>query len=451
MQVVRVQTFRNRRLSMLQSALAERLYRQGKSSSEAWNAAGHQDMQNLVDAGNKVVMNPSQPPGAVSGQLDGVPAATVAENCSGAVVRLIFGSARERLSAIAELSPFGHCDAGWLRVIASYYRRLWFGGKIPYIPAASATDSVFDIPSGRCRIGIIGDWGTGTQRAQEVLVRVQQFRRDEPNIPFILIHVGDVYYSGSEPEFARFTSQIRACFPNELVFTLSGNHDMYAGGGAYYRCIASLNPAPHTQKTSFFALRNDSWQFQAMDTGLHDSDPIDVSSNLTYLEPSEIAWHRKQLAQRGTRKAVLLSHHQPFSAFSAVGQDASKHDVYVNQRLLSAFDGSGPDANGENLLQGISAWFFGHEHNSVIYKPYAGVSRARCVGSSAVPADPKDGDPYKALSADIPWDGQAQLSISDDLYTHGYAIMDLDGAAAQVRYYQYPAGKSGELLFQEEI
>jgi hypothetical protein len=451
MPVWRVQTFPNRRLSLLQSALAERLYGQGLASSQTWNASEHLHMRDLVDAANRIVIKRGQRSGADSGQLDGVPASTLAENCASAVVHLIYGNTKQRLNAFAELSPFGHCDAGWLRVIASYYRRLWFGGRIPYIPATSATDAIFDMPEGRCRIGIIGDWGTGTQTALEVLMRVQQFRRDEPTVPFILVHVGDVYYSGSNAEFVRFTAQIRACFPTEPVFTLSGNHDMYSGGGPYYGCIANLNPPPYAQKTSFFVLRNSCWQFQAMDTGLHDSDPIDVNSNLTYLEPSEVSWHRQQLMQRGNRKAVLFSHHQPFSAFSAVGQDPRKKDVYVNRRLLSAFDGCGPDAKGGDLLAGVSAWLFGHEHNSIIYKPYAGVSRARCVGSSAVPADPKDGDPYRVLSRDIPWDGRARLSICADLYTHGYAIMDLEGASAQVRYYQYPAGEAGELLFQEEI
>jgi Calcineurin-like phosphoesterase len=442
-QQTRVQTFRNRRLSLLQSALQERLYRQDKASAQTWDASQHQDMQDLVKVANRVVVRSRQQSAATPlGAVDGVPATALAQNCASAVVHLIYGSTRERLGAIAELSPFGHCDAGWLRVIASYYLRLWFGGKIPYIHATSATDSVFDLPADRCRLGIIGDWGTGTKAAQDVLLRVQQFRREAPDVPFILLHVGDVYYSGTQAEYARFAAQIRACFPSEPVFNLSGNHDMYAGGGAYYRCIASLNPAPYTQKTSFFVLRNRFWQFQAMDTGLHDSDPFDVSSNLTYLEPSEVAWHRQVLAQRGDRKVVLLSHHQPFSAFSAVGQDTANNDVYSNQRLLGAF---------ENLLESVSAWFFGHEHNSVIYAPYAKVARGRCLGSSAIPADPQDGDPYKIVSADIPWNSQVKLSINDRLYAHGYAIMDLDGPQARVRYYQYPGGTGQELLFDEEF
>jgi len=364
---------------------------------------------------------------------------------------VLFGTVRQRLIALAELSRFGHCDAGWLRVIVAYYWRTWFGSTIPYRAASSGVNPVIDIPEGRCRIAIIGDWGTGTQMAQMVLDRVAGFRREEPHVPFILIHVGDVYYSGSRREFERFAAQIRTCFPTEPVYTLSGNHDMYGGGAAYYDCISTLNPAPYTQQASFFVLRNSCWQLQAMDTGLHDTNPSEVNSNLTFLDPGEVAWHRAQIAARGTRKVVLFSHHQPFSAFSPVGQDAQKNAVYLNRRLLSAFDGQGPDALGTDLLPFITAWFFGHEHNTVIYEPYAGVSRARCLGSSAVPTDPRDCDPYHAMDATITWDDKVRLSIHEGIYTHGYAILDLDGPSADVRYFQYPGGSKGELLFLERL
>ena len=56
------------------------------------------------------------------------------------------------------------------------------------------------------------------------------------------------------------------------TFHLPGNHDMYAGGQPYYDVIDMLG-----QPASYFCLQNDHWQFLAMDTSLHDSNPVTVA------------------------------------------------------------------------------------------------------------------------------------------------------------------------------
>ena len=96
--------------------------------------------------------------------------------------------------------------------------------------------------------------------------------------------------------------------------------------------IASLNQgATLPQPNSYFALRNNFWQFVAMDTGYHDTDPFTVTSNLTYLEQSEIDWHLDKIRNNGVgvdtsvnpsgvRGTVLLSHHQLMS-FTGVGNN----------------------------------------------------------------------------------------------------------------------------------
>jgi hypothetical protein len=188
-----------------------------------------------------------------------------------------------------------------------------------------------------------------------------------------------------------------------------------------------------------------------MDSGLHDSDPFDEGHGLTYLDPAEVTWQRQQLASAGQRKVVLLSHHQPFSAFGHLGKDRQKKDVFVNRRLVGAIDGAGPDATGDNFLPKVAAWLFGHEHNTIVYEPYAGVQRARCVGSSAIPADAADGDPYCVADPSIPWKQDVKLSITGNLYNHGFAVMDIDGPKGEIAYYQYPAEKAGELLFKESL
>src|SRR5262249_44135844 len=146
------------------------------------------------------------------------------------------------------------------------------------------------------------------------------------------------------------------------IFTMTGNHDMYSGGGGYYWLIDQLNTPPfaspgQAQMASFFALRSSGWQLLAMDTGLHDSDVFDVATSETYIEDTELAWHSHWIDNAGGRRTILLSHHQLFSAFAAIGQDG---DQSQNNHLLAQFG---------SRLGKVDAWFWGHEHNLEIYAP----------------------------------------------------------------------------------
>eukprot|EP01083_Nonionella_stella_P234469 825356_1 len=58
------------------------------------------------------------------------------------------------------------------------------------------TFNVFEMPNKhKIKIGIIGDWGTGEYRAKDVLKKLLNH-----NVDFI-IHLGDLYYSGTDNEF----------------------------------------------------------------------------------------------------------------------------------------------------------------------------------------------------------------------------------------------------------
>ncbi len=197
------------------------------------------------------------------------------------------------------------------------------------------------------KIAIVGDWGTGMNDA---LILLQQIAANFS--PDVLIHLGDIYYAGMPPEDSgNFSDTIHEVWPQNppLVFTLDGNHDRYAGtAGGYYPLIASLNAGANLpQPNSYFALRNNFWQFVAMDTGYHDTDPLTVNSNVTYLEQTEIDWHIDKIKNNGVgvdtaknpsgvRGTVLLSHHQLIS-FTGVGQDSAGQALAVNSNLASAF------------------------------------------------------------------------------------------------------------------
>jgi hypothetical protein len=264
--------------------------------------------------------------------------------------------------------------------------------------------------------------------------------------PDVLIHLGDIYYSGTPNECdANFSRPIHA----ELghggrtlpVFALSGNHDMYCGGVGYYDMIDRLNAPPAQQTASYFCLRSTDgeWQFVAMDTGLHDFSPLAVEDAVTYVEPDEVEWIARRVREFPGR-TILLSHHQLFSAFSPIGK-AGPNGVRspCNPHLLAMF----AELKDEGR---IAAWFWGHEHSLGIYKPFAGLRRGRCIGNGAVPVYGFE-EIYRPVDGliRIPELVEGALPVQKaGVYPHGFTMLELGraGSEARARYFLDEAGKA---------
>ena len=228
---------------------------------------------------------------------------------------------------------------------------------------------------------------------------------------------------------------------------------MYSGGAPYYSLLSQLNatPAlrPYRQKASYFCLRSANWQILAMDTGLHDGDPRNVTTNLTFLDPQEAAWHIDKLKNAGGRRTILLSHHQLFTAFGGgVGQGSNGKPLAYNPNLYSTF---------APYLGHIALWLWGHEHNFEIFSPISARRKAAAFGAAAIPCL-KLG---KSLRTHPKSDLQGQSSLPtlapgilepsvnpQGVYFHNYAILTLRSPQSQFKdskigYYQIDSYNHG--------
>jgi hypothetical protein len=341
----------------------------------------------------------------------------------------------DKARVLAGELKYAECDIlGWSECVTSYYAFKASGGDRPY---RANINPVFDL-DGKSRIAIIGDWGTGDEVAINLLQQVASLK------PEILIHLGDVYYAGTQQEEqSNFLDICRQVLGSDIpLFSLCGNHDMYSGGNGYYWLVDHI-----CQQASYFCLRNGAWQFLAMDTGHNDNDPLTVGTNMTSLMTvdgwSEADWHLARIQEAEDRRTVLLSHHQLFSPFGSVGNVGSQPYAY-NPALFANFQG---------VLPRIAWWFWGHEHTLAVYDPYMGLQRGRCVGASAVPVF-KDQQKYKHASglqtfegAPLPkWNRKGVLGDNGTDYAHGFAIMTLKGASANVDYFQVPVLRTASRL-----
>lgn len=335
---------------------------------------------------------------------------------------------------------YSDCDPDWIRSMTNWFEYYVDRMKTPkYVIYQSLGDFSYPLPAvgGRgLNVGLIGDWGTGEAVAESVL---EQLFLQKPDV---IIHVGDIYYSGTEQEykdhFIDLVEGLRTKHNLPIpVYNMPGNHDYYSGGHAFHDALAvinaKLNGVP-AQEASYFTLSNDAWHIQAMDTGFHDRDALTVAADYTHLRKTETVWHNYHLdrAIAQNKKVILLSHHQLFSRYMAIGGQSH------NQKLMDCF--------GKYIQDGqVAAWFWGHEHLLEIYEPFMGLDKGRCIGNGAVPIFFDNGKPYQTVATH---NGQPLANLPESLlpltaftnngqvYDQGFAILTLhDDQTGMARYY----------------
>lgn len=426
-------TFRNGVLSIFQSAVEDMAH---QVEGRALTPGARPGLDNRIIAAGAAAAATRMPDGASP-----VPATAAVSDklriCSDLGLQYLDALARGNQGAAAEIKgkiAFSECDPKWIDTLDAYAKYFGPGGglrPIPYIRAGAVGDRVLDLKP-NARVAVIGDWGTGTAAAVDLLRGVKR------RAPDVLIHLGDVYYSGTEAECDKYFRQIVDDVFDRAntgipVYTMPGNHDMYSAGAGFYPLIRNLNGGAQQQPASFFCLRatDGSWQFLAMDTGLHDHDPLHVTDVLTFLEKDEEDWHVERIKEFAG-STILLSHHQLFSGFAQIGKRDVQGNLHAcNPNLLESY-GRFKEAGR------IAAWFWGHEHNLCIYQPYAGLQYGRCIGHGAIPVFDSD-TPYEVPAGLIDPPqliANTRLPANNGVYAHGYVMIGFAGAVATVDYFQ---------------
>ena len=277
-----------------------------------------------------------------------------------------------------------------------------------------------------CVVALAGDWGTGTASAYAV---ADQIRSRQPDIT---IHLGDVYYSGTEKEYRDWFLG-RDDWPRGRLrtFSLNGNHEMYSGGKGYFdRALPALG-----QATSYFCLEHARWRVLALDTGYY-SALFKLTEALfrsrVRLHDDIKRWLRDVVfADAGDRRPViLLTHHQLFSAFEsaypAIGRDLAEY------------------------LDRVALWFWGHEHRFAGYAPHVfkGLPpvRARCIGHGGMPVEVSQRPGKRERSALVFHDARRAPGYAEPPIGYcGCAMLRFVNATLEVDY----VDETGETLLRE--
>lgn len=320
---------------------------------------------------------------------------------------------------------------GWTATFFSLWRKVL--DRHPWVPPPE--EPYRRIP-GTARIALLGDWGTGRYGAPVCAAAIERTRP-----PYdVLVHLGDVYYSGTPEEVRDNFLAAWPRVPGALSIALNSNHEMYSGGRGYFE---HLLPSPlFHQPSSAVAVENDCFLLVGLDTAYSDGG----------LAGEQAAWLRRLVERAAGRgqKVVLLSHHQPFSLFEGFAEDA----VRELRDLLEA---------GK-----IFAWYWAHEHRALIYDRHEGWGMfGRCFGHGGFPYRREDlsGAEARRENADgsawcrlPPRDGAPAAWMLDGPNVHvrgreatygpnGYASLLLDGP----RLVEMVHAADGQVLHRMEL
>jgi Calcineurin-like phosphoesterase len=310
-------------------------------------------------------------------------------------------------------------DPRWLtQSAAAMTIRALRGGKHPF-PAQQPQSKPL---SNRARLLLVGDWGSGLDGAQRVATAMRMSAEEgiADNREVHLMHLGDVYYTGFSREYDRKLLRYwPGHFKNATVgsWCLNGNHDMYSGGYGYFDHLLKKEPFLAQDGLSTFVLENDHWVLVGLDTAYQPVDRLGLYGDLG---SEQLAWAAATLQRAAAqgKNGILLSHHQPFSAYAAESADAAR----LRQRL------QGPLSQG--LVHG---WFWGHEHRCAFYKPDHGVRYPCLVGHGGVPEYPLGGPQPDSVI----YEHQDYLPIGygEDTYLQfGFAVLDFNDQNIQLSF-----------------
>jgi predicted phosphodiesterase len=317
------------------------------------------------------------------------------------------------LQAFSEDNPVVWIPTG-VKAVLEY-----FNAKYPFQAASGKSDIA--IPN-QCKIALLGDWGADNDHAKNVAA--QAMLRN----PDYMIHLGDIYYSGTESECQTFLRNWPLKDPDGLPakgrsFALNGNHEMYSLGKPYFTTVL---PA-FGQEASYFTLSNDHWQFQGLDTAYV---PFSISGGTDDTRlAAQWDWLRGSFRNNPAKRNILLSHNQPVSAHLSE-LEAAQALMDEARRLLEEFN-----------LGTIYGWFFGHEHRCTIYDDtvVSSMFRARLIGNGSIGHHPQEEtepatDNTGAFCSPFVWVNKRSLEDVGIVAVSSFALLTIDGGTIDIEY-----------------
>lgn len=323
-------------------------------------------------------------------------------------------------------------DPGWLFSLAGYIENILDPGSVAKFGTTPYEHDLVPGTDGKVQILVIGDWGTGHfdeakgyDPAAEVMAMVEKHQPD------YLIHLGDVYYAGTdkrEPPNEEHDNFL-ALWPEmkpEHSFTLNSNHEMYGAAQGYFKVALGREhqgkppvktPFSHQNGTSYFALTLGKTVIVGLDAAYHDTSFMYMKGGLGDAVKHPHQYDFLKRVTKGMDRVILMSHQ--------TGTD------YTGEKANPLWD------DVSNIVT-PDYWYWGHEHLGVAYnaKTVMGPKvKARCVGHSSIPF----GEAWGLECADaVNWYEKCPLNTDPDniFVRNGFMMLSIDEAGVDEFFYE---------------
>lgn len=320
-------------------------------------------------------------------------------------------------------AKFHHHDLGWLECGVIWLENMVAGLKFNF---GTLQPSIIPIDN-KVQIAMAadfgtGDWGSIFNPAASTKIRGHIVRMK----PEITIHLGDVYYAGTQSSEA---GNLTSVWPagGWGSFALNSNHEMYPGGIAYYNEALGAPLFQKQQKRSCFVLENDNWIIVGLDSAyFSDEETFYMFGDLG---PSD-GIQAKMLADlaKKQKRMLILSHHNGLELDGSVPSREAWPDG-LGSKLWYEIQES-LQSNDKPVY-----WYWGHQHAGVVYKHSESANLfCRCIGHGALPygnASVLDNSPnviwHERTPANDPHDPERLLN--------GFAVLDLNAAQITETFY----------------
>jgi len=346
----------------------------------------------------------------------------------------------ERSSWWMEMRVNLHVMLKWPMGIFYFFTYI-FSGQRPFPRYTHAHAGIFPLTGERCRIGLLSDWASFT--SESILAGNELKKRDCD----ITIHMGDIYYVGSEKDVSlNFGDQGAWPWGSKGSFAIPGNHEYFSDAKGFFDELLPKmgvweGEKKWVQESGFFCLENKYWRIIGLDTGYHSVKDTIIKLTLgqdARLDDVMIEWMKSKVqpfAPHANRGIILLTHHQPKSAFE---------DPYerIVQQLIPIL------GNQRSFI-----WFWGHEHRLAFYGVNAEKDElkafGRCIGHGGMPVElgnQVELDEPQAIRASqqslvfydqrINKNHSELKSLANEMVGfNGYATIDLDHEKATIQHY----------------
>jgi Calcineurin-like phosphoesterase len=310
-------------------------------------------------------------------------------------------------------------DAGWLEAFV-----LWLENINEDKPTFNGSPAVKLIDD-KLTVALAGDWGTGEWRTPANPSMFTKVCRQIAILePTLTIHLGDVYYAGTEDEEEQILTK---SWPrgSKGSFALNSNHEMYSRAVPYFEAIGKA-PFDLQKGCSYFALENKNWVIVGLDSA-YFADEYGMYREGALLRDGQggeqVAFLEAQAAKG--KSIILLTHHNGLNE-----------------------DGSGKNGLWTDVMSALKKvkkpiyWYWGHMHAGVWYDTQSNGNvevNCRCCGHGALPCGhAKD----LTNSNQIIWNEDRSAGDPDipERVLNGFAVISLDGPAIAEKFYDENGG-----------